>query len=713
MLRLGFVLSDQPPPVQFDARIYVSSALALSLAVSHPSIIFDKQKRQAISYDLIYADFLSGEQVEWLYYDPPEFETALKYIYFAGPVYPSVLGIVFWPDWGHDFAAARLANVLFDLVSCLLLFWVLLMTAGRTAARLGAAFFAFYPGFIIKCGELNLEPLAGMLTLLAVALSISAIIDARPRRFFYAGIVTALLMLTKAAATGLIAFLIIGVVFVLWRNREPWLGSLLRMAGGYAVLAAPWVFLIWFIYGTPGVRDPEYGAANFRSSNILPDRGYDLDNARVDFWTYPVWREIYSRPGEYALLYLEKFYRLWNRSYNDYRVPLLVGVGAQIWFHRILLGLAIIGLFFWPQRGNRYTAIIALAAIAFVSVIHTFWHSLTRYALPALPLVIGAAAIGALTIRERLKRGLSFSRWGTFGLAALVTYLVWGWLDVGRLLAFVGSTTPGNANLWVTAIRGAVLVFDFWLLWSFVGWRRRTVWAFAVCICAGQALLWAKSIPREHWAEWSTDITAPDQVIERVIELPPGFDWGRVQQAFMLMDIQSGGGEDFTLQVMIDSVGRSFTGGTYSTSFYPKGAYLPFLKAYGMKREQIRHWVSLLIPPEQLSELVADNEITVRLATIGGDEDKNRLTIYGEYRPASWDKWVGPNFWNSSVERLYEEDDPRVWEQTPRKLVGATNRRLTGAGEDTYDLSEQPGLQTGDYRFILLVATAPGQFSYF
>ena len=125
VLRLAYVTSDAPTPVQFDARLYVSSALALSLAAAHPSILFDKTARESISYDLVYADFLKGESMEWLYYDPPTFDQALEWVYFSGPVYPALLGIVFWPPWSHDFGAARVVNAVLDAISCALLYWIL------------------------------------------------------------------------------------------------------------------------------------------------------------------------------------------------------------------------------------------------------------------------------------------------------------------------------------------------------------------------------------------------------------------------------------------------------------------------------------------------------------------------------------------------------------------------------------------------------------
>jgi len=713
VLRLLFVLSDAPTPVQFDARIYVSGALALPVALGHPSLFFDREARENISYDLVYADRLRGELVSWLYYDPPSFDDALESIFFAGPIYPGLLGLLFWPDWWEDFAAARTANAVFDAFSCALLFGILLMTAGRVAALLGAAFFAVYPGFIIKCGELNLEPLATLFTLSIVALCISAIVHRRPGRFFGAGLVAALLLLTKAASSALIVFLAMALVIILWRERQLLWRGLWRLGAGFALLALPWVILIWAYYGTPGVRDPQYGAANFRSSNMLADHGYDLDKARENFWTYPIGREMVAHPGGYFKLYAEKFYRLWNRSYNDYRIALLTGVDGQLWFHRLLVLVAPIGLFFWPTRAGRSVGLVAVAAIAYVSLTHTLWHSLTRYALPVVPLVLGAAAIGCVTIAGRLRRGMTFFRWGVFGLMALMTYLGWSWLNVGRVLALWGAVSPEAANILVTGIRAVILAGDVFLTCCFLGWSRRVVWLFGVVLLAGQVILWVKSLPRERWAEWSTPLCEESQVVERVIHFPPGYDWGKFQRVFMLLDIQSGGGEDFTLNLQLDTTLYRFDGGTYSRGFYPKPAYKPFLEAYGMKREQIRQWATFAFGPEKVAALLEDDRFSVRLWVSGGDQERNFIKIFGEYRPDDWHDWIGPTVINSSVERLYEEDDPRIWEAVPRELVAATNCRIDAGASDCDDLSPSPGQQTGDYRMMVVGMIAPRHYVYF
>ncbi len=713
LLRVGYVFSGAPTPVQFDARIYVSCALTLPLAVAHPSILFNAQARESINFDLLYADVLRGETVNWLYYKPPSFTDALESVFFAGPVYPAVLSVLFWPDWWPDFAAARVANAVFDAATCIFLFWILMMTVGKVAAHLGAFLLAVYPGFIIKCGELNLEPLSAMLTVLAVALSISAIVHHRPRRFFGAGLVLGILLLTKAASSGLIVFLGLGIIVAFWRERRKIVPSLARLAVGFAIPVLPWVALIWVHFGVPGVRDPGYGAANFRSSNTLPDRGYDLDRAREDFWTYPVWQAIVSQPGEYIKLYVEKFYRLWNRPYNDYRIPLLTGVTAQTWFHRLLVLLAVIGMFFWPNRQNRGAAIIAVAAVVYMSVLHTIWHSLSRYALPAMPLVIAAATIGAAEIRRGLAKNVSFLRWGGLGLAVLVNYLAWGWLNVGLVLAVAGFLAPATAQFLVVLVRAAVLAGDIFLVCRWLGWSRRIVYLFGVGLLAGQAILWVKSVPREHWVEWSTKLYHPSQVVERVIHVPQDYDWRVFKSVFLVLDLQAGGGTDFTLHVQADTTVFSFPGGEFTGYFYAKPAYQPFLQAYGLKQEQIRQWVDLSIRRRHVMPLTVEGQLTVRVWVSGGDPEKNFVRLYGDYRLGDWKDWEGPTFFHASVERLYEEDDPRIWENIPRELVAAENRRIGPEGTDIYDLSEEPGVQSGDYRILILGALTPESHVYF
>jgi len=501
---------------------------------------------------------------------------------------------------------------------------------------------------------------------------------------------------------------------MLWRDWPLLKTALARLAAGFALWTLPWVLLVWIHYGTPGVRDPSYGAANFRSSNTLPDRGYDLDDAREDFWTYPIWREMTSQPGEYVKLYVEKFYRLWNRSYNDYRIPLLIGVDAQVWFHRVLVMVAVIGLFYWPERSSRSAALLAVAAIVYISVIHTIWHSLTRYALPVMPLVLGASAVGAgALVAQARKSGLSLSRLGVFGLIAVTAYLSWEWLNAARLLSWWTSASPETANGATVAVRSVVLAAGGFLICRFLGWSRRTVWLLVAVIVAGQAILWIRSMPRERWAEWSTRISRPSESIERVIHFPPDYDWGKLQQFFVLLDVQSGGGEQFTLRMELDTTEISFPGGTYSREFYPKAAYRPFLDAYGMKREEVRDWVTFALTKEKVAEVVADNKLIVRLSVLGGDEERNYLRVFGEYRTDNWQNWFGPTVFKPSVERLYEEGDPRIWEHLPRELIAADNRLVRLGHPDSSDLSAEPGRQTGDYRILVLGMLGPRNYVYF
>jgi len=265
----------------------------------------------------------------------------------------------------------------------------------------------------------------------------------------------------------------------------------------------------------------------------------------------------------------------------------------------------------------------------------------------------------------------------------------------------------------VVAIRAVVLAGDLILVCGLLGGSRRTLWLFGVVLLAGQVILCVKSLPREHWAEWWTSLSDDSHAVERVIHFPPGYDWGKFQKVFVLMDIQSGGGEDFTLHMQLDTTIYSFPGGTYSRSFYPKPSYRPFLEAYGIKREQVRHWVTFGLAKDNLAALMEDDELVVRLSVTGGDLQKNHVRVYGEYRPDDWQDWVGPTVFNSSVERLYEEDDPRIWEVVPRELIGAENRRIEDKTSDAYDLSILPGLQTGDYRILIMGMIVPRHYVYF
>ncbi len=711
-LRVAYIISGAPTPVQFDARIYVSSAVVLPSLISHPSLIFDPQTQELISYDLIYGDRLQGETVKWLYYAPPTFAQAVEGIFFTGPVYPAILSGLFAPDW-PDFTVARIFNAACDAATCALVFWLLLMTVGRGVGYLGAGLFALYPGTIIKCGELNLEPISALGVTLVVGLSIWALQRNRLRGLFWAGLVAGLLVLTKAALSLLIVFLAVAVIIAAKYGRKPVLKMLVPLGLGFAIPLLPWVLMVWGRYGAPGIRDPSYGSANFRSSNVLADRGYDLDRAREDFWTYPVFKEMVTKPGSYVHLYLEKFYRLWNRSYNDYRVPLLTGVGPQIWFHRLLAFLAVLGVFFWPTAENKALGLIPLAALAYISVLHTVFHSLTRYALPAIPLFVGAAAVGVYTIRAHLRKPLTPTQWGTIGILLVLTYLSWSWLDVGIVLGLLRGMAPATGHMLVLGVRAAILIADIYAVCWLLRCIPRAKVAATAAVVGGLALLGARGIPQETWAEWSTKVYRPGQVIEREIVVPANYDWRPFEDVRLALDIQSGGGEDFTLMVQVDTTIFSFSGGTFSRSFYPKLAYQPFLRAYGQRKEEIRQWIDIPVTRPQVQPLVDSGRITIRLWVENGDPEQNFVHVYGNYRVDDWSDWEGPTFIHPSVERLYEEDDPRIWETIPRALIAAENRYVTADASTTQDLSETAGRQTGDYRILLVGMMGENQNVFF
>jgi len=214
--------------------------------------------------------------------------------------------------------------------------------------------------------------------------------------------------------------------------------------------------------------------------------------------------------------------------------------------------------------------------------------------------------------------------------------------------------------------------------------------------------------------EWSTKLYEPSQVVERVLHVPPDYDWRKFNNVFLALDLQSGGGTDFTLHVQVDSTIFTFPDGEFSGYFYAKPTYQPFLRAYGKRREEIRQWVDVVVSRSQVLSLTEKSELLVRVWVTGGDPVKNWVKVYGDYRLADdWREWQGPTFFNASVERLYEEDDPRLWEKIPRELVAAENRRRGPAGADVRDLSELPGMQSGDYRILILGAITPDAHVYF
>ena len=156
---------------------------------------------------------------------------------FRPPLYPAVLGFVYWL-FGPSIVAGRLLNMTIGVVVVLLAAMVATRLANVRAGLLAGFCVACYPPLIANDVTLLSEPLSlGLLLGLVLALS--------ERRVLLGGALCGLLVLTRPSAQG------IALVALLWvLTQVGWRRSLGFLAVT-ALVVTPWLVRNWIQLGSP------------------------------------------------------------------------------------------------------------------------------------------------------------------------------------------------------------------------------------------------------------------------------------------------------------------------------------------------------------------------------------------------------------------------------------------------------------------------------
>jgi 4-amino-4-deoxy-L-arabinose transferase-like glycosyltransferase len=713
LVRLIYFAAIDQPPVQFDARQYVAVAAAAPIAVWHPSLWNDTTARENISFSRVMNDLIDDETVIWAPYDPPTFGQALDWLFFSGPAYPAFLSAIFHLTPAHDFWVVRIAQAILDALTAVLIGLVMARLISALGGAIAAGAWVVYGPAIVKTAELLTETFSIFLIVLLVWLLLRAY-DWQSRKWLIAaGAVCSILAMGKASTALLIAPVLAAW---LWANRGKTLRprtSVICLLGSWLIVMLPWLFLVNHRYGRFAVRDPSYGTANFRQANILETEGYNTDMAPVDFWTYPVWRELRNRPMEYARLYLQKFRRLWWRACDDYRIGFPFGPAATQWLHRLIVLLAALGVWLWTRRAGP-PVWLALAVIVYFAGLHTMMHVVSRYNLPAMPFVIGAAVTGAFWLVRQDTPG-ALRRLGIVGGLVLLVLLALAIVRPSFWLMVPGASAA--MAVWLYWIFGSLVIIATvgaaLVLCGHRGWER---WVYTVIVGGGIAqvfLGWATT--REGHAEWAATIKDPQTEISRRIILPDDIHPGSVKRAYVLIDANITPGSDFKVVTHIDHVRSAFPDSLIISddSFYGKPHYRNFMRYNGDIPATIRSWSRNLFEGALLDSILADGQVEVRLGMEADGAPGGALIVYGDLPQESADLWDLPGLTYSSIERYYEGADPRIWQKLTISSDSTVSVRIENGQSDFDDLSERWGCQPGQYRIILQLLLADERSLYF
>jgi 4-amino-4-deoxy-L-arabinose transferase-like glycosyltransferase len=323
---------------------------------------------------------------------------------------------------GDSLVAVKIAHILLDIATAVALSWLLLRIGSALTALFFATAFALHPLFIHLGNNVNDEPLL----IFFVGTSFVALYRAIDRpslwRFALAGLLLGLAIFTKTTPIFL-PYLLTGVMFLVTRKMKT-----IRVAHWLAYLLAsisvllPWAYrnyvvLGHFSFSTRGIgtnlwwgSDPRIFATYGKAQRVaakgieieMADKGIQppAENNVFDreHWRFRMavqqYKELLHQPGAFAKVLFLKATRTLYATEDRPSAHLLL-ILLQI--PTILL--AVYGTVqLWKRSETRVLAWLLLLDIVYYYGIVSVGMPMVRYFVPALPLLLAAAAVGLIAL---------------------------------------------------------------------------------------------------------------------------------------------------------------------------------------------------------------------------------------------------------------------------------------------------------------------------
>jgi|GEM_PF-868983 4-amino-4-deoxy-L-arabinose transferase-like glycosyltransferase len=729
VIRLIFIFAKDQPPVMWDARIYSSCAIGLLDYVENGGTFGHPENDRKADSLLHKAEFLTavhkhirGEWIEWLYYSPPSMAEAQEYIFLSGPVYPIMLAAIFAVDVGTDFVVVRVINCIIDSLSMVLLMLGAYRLFGRKEALLAGAIYIIYLPFILQCGVLTPDILTTFLILVTLNSILNYYEGRRSIHIYLSGVCPGLLALNKPTATLLFVPFLAGFLYDERANIKKGMTAILKAAGPLALIVVPWVVISTSYYGELSVRDPQYSDANFRSSSSIKYEGYDLDYTEPDFWTYPVSNAIMDDTFGYAHLLGKKFNRLWQKPYNDFKESFVIGPDITRGLHFIIVVAGLFGVFYCLIERRRGILFLFLIP-AYYTLVHIVFHSLPRYNLNAMPVMIVAAAVILCGIYEFLQERMTPKINKKLMSNAIM-------IGAGLVLAFVlpvswgGTLWGGKAGaLAVMAIKAGLLCGALLGLYRIIrgGFGRKRALRLVVwpgLILMGGLLVAASAT--DGWAEWRIRLDHPEKKAGVKIYIADKFRLEPGELFRIGLDITATRDKNNLFYVTLNGEKVGFTAGEKPLTdyYYPKFGYTVFERMLDIRREEMRAWSFISMDPLAFNYMLdRDGYIWVELASSDTlTKEGGYIDLYGAYQSTSDGFWYGPGTSYSAAERLLEKGDPRIWQKyklSSDSVISYYIDKRTGTRAMREDLSDAFGRQGVRYNIIIEVKRLDKNRYYF
>lgn len=725
--RLGFIFGQKQLPVMWDARIYSSAALGIIHVMSdggnfgHPENLTPEDSARSVAeFRNLMNKHISGEQIQWLYYPVPSIRQAQEYIFISGPLYPLWLAALFWATPAEDFMVARIMNTFLDTLSLILMLIIAYTLFGlRTAVFAGVLYIIYLP-FVLLTGMISTDQMTICLLLLSIYLTLRWYESKKSKFVYLLGLTSGLLILTKPTATFL--FLLFGIALLYESSislRER-LRVLKKAALPFVAVVLPWFIGASLYFGTAAIRDPRYSEANFRSSSSIKYEGYDLDFAEKDFWLYRVSYTIRKDPVGYAKLLVKKLVRLWGQPYNDFKQSFFVRPGGAAVIHLLIILTGVFGIWSFIIYKGRGLILLALIPLYYTGV-HIVFHSLARYNLNAMPIVMVASAFVLSGVFEFVRRRHLVSRKWFFPTVGLLLFATLYFLlvELPYMVAIVGQ-----AGVAINAAVGLVIITSlFAALYHFLRQiypaRRVIIFLLPPYLFLGVVqLVWGAAPDR--WAEWVCRLTKPTEAALVDIYIPKEIRLLPNESVRLWLDMRSLSDAGKNLSIAIDDQTFEFSHGKppLSRFYYNKSTYRIFEGLGALTKDNMRYWSYVPFAAEAFNYLAEKRGyIRVLVSPSNSISDfPNQIELFGNFPCADNDEALIPDLERSSIERYVEKGDPRVWVKYPLSSDSAKSYYIADMRDVRLlsdDLSPQAGRQNGRYRIYIEARRADESYLYF
>lgn len=322
------------------------------------------------------------------------------------PVYSFWLALVFLIEGRPWYLPAQLLNILFSVLTCLLIASWGTRAVNRGVGRVAGLIAAIDPLLIYFAVQMQSEPFTLFIELLFFVLLQRASSPPRPSTAVGLGLWGGVLTLTRSVFLVYPLFLLAALLLPRWRERRMWLWSLILL--GWAIPIALWgARNVWkhgqFIpLATNGGwnmwegftldreevrRRPELMAAEVRSIGL--DSSKDL-MAVGDYYTKKTKDFILEHPSQALRIISGKFFLYWRPwPYDPHQRSIRMALAA---YFTVLFLLAARGL--WALRPHFQALAPALALIIYLSLLHSVFFTSLRYRSPLEPFLCLLAAGG-------------------------------------------------------------------------------------------------------------------------------------------------------------------------------------------------------------------------------------------------------------------------------------------------------------------------------